>query len=511
MPLRERLERSVADGDGDNDGIARRARGLPRVEDATHRRAARRRVPRWRTAGHRRRRSSPGTPTLVGDPDGPPSPDCEDNTLAGAVTAGEPVPVGAYCSPPMHTRVPLPPAAFGRVASARAATSSDNGGYSRRRISGRGVLIGVGVVFLLVVVFGRAVARFYVDYLWHDGARSVRRLLGRHPAPRSRCSSCSSGVRRDRRAQPADRRPALADPFPANVHPYVERFHELFGHRLRLLRYAVAGCSRSWWRCRPRRSGSRGCCSATASRSASARRPVRRRRRFLRLRAAVPSASCSTGCCVAMMLVLLLTVLTHVLNGGVVFASPVPSVRPATKGHIAVLLAVLAVAQGRRLLGRAVRDHERATRLRAGRDVRRRQRPAAGADAADADRAAHGRALPRATIRRASWRLPLIASALWFVVAVVGGLVYPALVQSLVVNPNQQSREAPYIDRNVEATREAMGHQHRRRRRSRPSSSVRSTAADVERRPRPAARTSACSTRTRCCRGSASIAASRPA
>ena len=29
------------------------------------------------------------------------------------------------------------------------------------------------------------------------------------------------------------------------------------------------------------------------------------------------------------------------------------------------------------------------------------------------------------------------------------GFVYPALVQSLVVNPNQQSREAPYIDRNV--------------------------------------------------------------
>ena len=30
-------------------------------------------------------------------------------------------------------------------------------------------------------------------------------------------------------------------------------------------------------------------------------------------------------------------------------------------------------------------------------------------------------------------------------------------MQSLVVNPNQQSREAPYIQRNVEATREAMG------------------------------------------------------
>ena len=45
---------------------------------------------------------------------------------------------------------------------------------------------------------------------------------------------------------------------------------------------------------------------------------------------------------VAMVLVLLLTLLAHVLNGGVLFASPMPSVRPATKGHIAVLLAVLA-------------------------------------------------------------------------------------------------------------------------------------------------------------------------
>ena len=38
----------------------------------------------------------------------------------------------------------------------------------RRRISGRGILIGVGALFLFVLIFGRAIARFYVDYLWHD-------------------------------------------------------------------------------------------------------------------------------------------------------------------------------------------------------------------------------------------------------------------------------------------------------------------------------------------------------
>ena len=51
----------------------------------------------------------------------------------------------------------------------------------------------------------------------------------------------------------------------------------------------------------------------------------------------------------------------------------------------------------------------------------------------------------------------MIASALWLVVAIVGGLIYPAVVQALVVNPNQEVREAPYIDRNVTATRQSLG------------------------------------------------------
>ena len=38
----------------------------------------------------------------------------------------------------------------------------------RRRFSGRGVLIVLGGLFLFVLIFGRAIARFYVDYLWHE-------------------------------------------------------------------------------------------------------------------------------------------------------------------------------------------------------------------------------------------------------------------------------------------------------------------------------------------------------
>jgi uncharacterized membrane protein (UPF0182 family) len=60
-------------------------------------------------------------------------------------------------------------------------------------------------------------------------------------------------------------------------------------------------------------------------------------------------------------------------------------------------------------------------------------------------------------LRTGSFRLPLLASGLWLIVLIAGGYIYPAAVQSLVVNPNQQSREGPYITRNVLATRSAMG------------------------------------------------------
>ena len=159
---------------------------------------------------------------------------------------------------------------------------------------------------------------------------------------------------------------------------------------------------------------------------------------------------------VAMVLVLLITVLAHVLNGGVVFASPMPSVRPATKGHIAVLLAVLAALKAADYwVTRYETTNERRGFVQgATYAVVHAQLPALMLLMLIALLTA---GLFLATMRRASWRLPLIASALWLVVLIAGGLVYPALVQSLVVNPNQQSREAPYIDRNVEATREAMG------------------------------------------------------
>ena len=59
--------------------------------------------------------------------------------------------------------------------------------------------------------------------------------------------------------------------------------------------------------------------------------------------------------------------------------------------------------------------------------------------------------------RRQGWLLPGIAVGLWALVAVVVGAAYPALVQRFRVEPAESVKEAPFIERNIEATRAALG------------------------------------------------------
>ncbi|GIG30465.1 UPF0182 family protein [Cellulomonas marina] len=58
---------------------------------------------------------------------------------------------------------------------------------------------------------------------------------------------------------------------------------------------------------------------------------------------------------------------------------------------------------------------------------------------------------------RGSWRLPLIGVGIMVVSGVALGGIYPAVVERLQVSPNQQDVEAPYIERNIAATRAAYG------------------------------------------------------
>ena len=59
-------------------------------------------------------------------------------------------------------------------------------------------------------------------------------------------------------------------------------------------------------------------------------------------------------------------------------------------------------------------------------------------------------------IRRQGWTLPVLAVGIWAFVALVVGIIYPALLQALKVNPAQSSLEAPYIQRNITATRDRL-------------------------------------------------------
>jgi uncharacterized membrane protein (UPF0182 family) len=55
------------------------------------------------------------------------------------------------------------------------------------------------------------------------------------------------------------------------------------------------------------------------------------------------------------------------------------------------------------------------------------------------------------------WRLPLVGTALLVVSSIVLGSVYPWIVQRFQVEPSAQTLEAPYIKRNIDATRTAYG------------------------------------------------------
>lgn len=112
-----------------------------------------------------------------------------------------------------------------------------------------------------------------------------------------------------------------------------------------------------------------------------------------------------------------------------------------------------------------------------------------------------------ATLWRRTWQLPVIGFGLMVLSAILIGGLYPAIVQKFQVQPNEQAKESPYVQKNIKATRDAYGiagaevstTRASRRRRTGPSCVRRPT-------PRPA---SASSTRTSSRRPSSSSSRSR--
>ncbi|MCW4386529.1 UPF0182 family protein [Salinibacterium sp. SYSU T00001] len=55
------------------------------------------------------------------------------------------------------------------------------------------------------------------------------------------------------------------------------------------------------------------------------------------------------------------------------------------------------------------------------------------------------------------WRLPIVGTALLVITAIIAGSVVPWVIQRFQVEPSVRSLEAPYLERNIEATRAAYG------------------------------------------------------
>lgn len=312
----------------------------------------------------------------------------------------------------------------------------------------------VAAVVVVLLLSARFLSGFYIDYLWHSSVGrgdvfwgvllSKITLFAMFGGAFIAIAVLNLVI--------ADRLAPLT--FSANMHPVVERFHDLFGRRLRLMRIAVAvffgllfalpatGQWATWTLFR--NSKSFGISDPQFGNDIG----------FYVFR--LPFITFALDWLfAALVFITLLVLLTHVLNGGVVLQPPKPKVRRATKAHLAVLLALLAIVKAGDYW---VTRYELTTERRgfvqgATYSVVNAQLPAVVLLVLIALLVA---ALFLSTLKTDSWRLPIVASALWAVVALLGGVIYPAAIQALVVNPNQKDREAVYIERNITATRQAL-------------------------------------------------------
>jgi uncharacterized membrane protein (UPF0182 family) len=157
----------------------------------------------------------------------------------------------------------------------------------------------------------------------------------------------------------------------------------------------------------------------------------------------------------SLLIVLIITTVAHYLNGGIRVQPPAPRVSPQVKAHLSVLLAALALVKAAdywlqrfelTASSRGVVDGATYTDVNA-------QLPALNLLVLISLAAA---LLFVANIFRRGWTLPVLAVGLWVFVAVVAGGIYPQYVQSFQVRPNESAKERPYIERNIDATLDAL-------------------------------------------------------
>jgi uncharacterized membrane protein (UPF0182 family) len=313
------------------------------------------------------------------------------------------------------------------------------------------VLLGVAFVLLISV---RGIAAFYTDYLWFDSLALTDvwfQVLGTKLALALAGGVaffllCWGNLLIADRLAPAFR-PSNGDD------DLIERYHELVGRRAWAVRFGVAlflallvgvslGAAWNEWVLFANRVdfGEKDATFGTDIGFYVFQLP------FLQ--------SVSSWLFSSLVVIFLVTVFAHVVNGGIRFHTQLDRVTPQVKAHLSVLLGLLALVQvGRYWLGR----YELVFSTRGFVD---------GATYTDANvtlRATYllmmialfAFGLFIANIWRRGWVLPVMAVGLWALVGVVAGVMVPAFVQRVRVEPTESTREREYIENNIAATRQA--------------------------------------------------------
>ncbi len=152
------------------------------------------------------------------------------------------------------------------------------------------------------------------------------------------------------------------------------------------------------------------------------------------------------------------TAVFHYLNGGIKLQTPGPTQRvsPQVKAHVSVLLGLLALIKGAGyylqqfgLVG-STRGFVKGALYT---DVHA-QLPAFRLLMVISLIAF---VLLMVNIYLRGWTLPALGVGLWFLLSIAAGAIYPALIQRYTVKPQENRKEAPYIQRNINNTRAAFG------------------------------------------------------
>ncbi|MGI8984499.1 MAG: UPF0182 family membrane protein [Acidimicrobiales bacterium] len=325
----------------------------------------------------------------------------------------------------------------------------------RRRLPrGRIVLVLIAVALFFVLVSLRGIAGFYTDYLWFDelSITSVwRSVLGTKIALGVIFTLLFFAL--------LWANLAIADLIAPTFRPLgpeeqlIERYHEVVGQRAGLFRAAVAGAfaliagpgaARQWDSWMLFRNH-----VPFESRDALFQKDIG----FFVFQ--LPFAKFVVDWLFAsLVIVAIITAVAHYLNGGIRFQTPMQKVTPQVKAHLSVLMAVLAMLKA---VDYYLEKYELLYSTRgvvqgAGYTDVKAQLPAMQLLLGISLIAA---ALFIYNIFRRGWVLPVIALGLWAMVSVVVGAAIPAAVQQFRVQPTESTKELPYIDRNIKATKAA--------------------------------------------------------